>query len=196
MEFRNIFRHLHLVNKHRFYVFKNCVKAGIIWQGLTHDLSKYSPTEFFESVQYFNGEISPIDVCKREKGYSNAWLHHKGRNKHHYEYWQDNFDKGGTPLKMPYKYALEMVCDYLGAGQAYYGVKRLNKTFYKDEYAWWKIKKSNPLAMNLHTKLFIELMLSTMAKEGNNDCLRQVRSTFYYKLAYTLTKEVSDNEIC
>ena len=196
MEFRNIFRHLYLVNKHKFYVFKNCVKAGIIWQGLTHDLSKYSPTEFFESVQYFDGEISPIDVCKRVKGYSNAWLHHKGRNKHHYEYWQDNFDKGGTPLKMPYKYALEMVCDYLGAGQAYYGVKRLNKTFYKDEYAWWKIKKSNPLAMNLHTKLFIELMLSTMAKEGNNDCLRQVRSIFYYKLAYTLAKEVGDNEIC
>lgn len=48
-------------------------------------------------------------------------MHHKGRNKHHYEYWQDNFDNGGNPIEMPMKYKKEMLCDYLGAGRAYHG---------------------------------------------------------------------------
>lgn len=186
MEFKNIFRHLHLVNKHRFYVFKNCAKAGIIWQGLTHDLSKYSPTEFFESVQYFDGEISPIDVCKREKGYSNAWLHHKGRNKHHYEYYVDNCDNGGVAIQMPFKDVVELICDYLGAGQAY-----MKKDFsYEAEYKWWQNKKSKPLLMHNQTKIFIEKCLFELKNNPNNDknILNKRNLLEYYKWAETLDK--------
>lgn len=85
----NIIKHFNLVNKHRFIVFKLCLKAGIPFRGLVHDLSKYSFTEFFESAKYFTGNCSPIKICKKDIGYSKAWLHHKGRNKHHHEYWYD-----------------------------------------------------------------------------------------------------------
>lgn len=65
MKIENIFKHLHLINKHRWFVFKRCCKAGILLQGLTHDLSKYSPVEFWESVKYYNGIKSPIGKCKK-----------------------------------------------------------------------------------------------------------------------------------
>lgn len=84
---KNIILHFHLVNKHRFTVLKLCIKAGIPFRGLLHDLSKYSPIKFFESAKYYNGKGSPISVCKTKNGYSKAWLHHKGRNKHHQEYY-------------------------------------------------------------------------------------------------------------
>ena len=119
-KFINIFRHLHIVNKHRFLVFKLSIKAGIPLQGLVHDLSKYSFIEFFEGVKYYQGNYSPIRNCKKDKGYSNAWLHHKGRNKHHYEYWYDD-EENPKCLVMPYKYFVEMVCDTLSAGMTYEG---------------------------------------------------------------------------
>ncbi len=115
---KNLVLHFNLVNRHRFKVFKLCCKAGIPFRGLMHDLSKYSPTEFFESAKYYNGVHSPIHNSKKENGYSEAWLHHKGRNKHHHEYWYDY----AVPTKaalMPYKYFVEMVCDTLAAGMTY-----------------------------------------------------------------------------
>ena len=149
-------KHFTTICKHKYWVFYYCCKAGIPWRGLTHDLSKFSPIEFFEGVKYYQGTSSPIDACKKANGWSAAWLHHKGRNKHHYEYWQDNFDNGGTPLQMPYKDALEMICDYLGAGRAYSG-----KNFtLLDEYIWWQSKKRKNLAMHPHTIEFIDTMMS------------------------------------
>lgn len=88
IKLRNIKNHLKTVLTHKKYVMKYCFKAGLYWQGIVHDLSKFSPTEFWESVKYYQGTRSPIDACKEENGMSLAWLHHKGRNKHHYEYWQ------------------------------------------------------------------------------------------------------------
>lgn len=85
---KNAVKHLKTIVTHKYYVGKYCFKAGLYVQGILHDLSKFSPTEFWESVQYFQGTRSPIDACKEENGYSNAWLHHKGHNKHHYEFWQ------------------------------------------------------------------------------------------------------------
>lgn len=114
------FRHLHLVNKHRFKVFCLCIRAGQPWRGLVHDLSKYCPEEFFEGVKYFAGGYSPIRNCKIENGYSNAWIHHIGRNKHHYEYWYDYDASIPSPI-MPYKYFVEMVCDSMAAGMTYQG---------------------------------------------------------------------------
>ena len=88
-------------------------------------------------------------------------MHHKGRNTHHYEYWQDNFDKGGQPVQMPYKDAVEMLCDYLGAGRAYMG-----KDFtYQKEYEWWGNKISKPIAMHEHTKTFIQHILANLKYE-------------------------------
>ena len=116
---KNIFRHSALIMRHKWRVFINCTKCGIMWQGIIHDASKFSPEEFFESARYFQGNRSPIGVCRRETGVSRAWLHHKGRNKHHLEYWLDP-DAPNPPI-MPYKYAVECVCDKLAATATYKG---------------------------------------------------------------------------
>ena len=120
MNILNIFRHTKLVLRHKWIVFKLCCKVGIPWRGFMHDWSKFSPEEFWESVKYYDGHKSPIIVCKKHNGYSKAWLHHKGRNKHHPEYWIDS----SLPEKaiiMPYQYAAEMVCDKMAAGIIYNG---------------------------------------------------------------------------
>lgn len=118
MKIRNFFRHLNTVNKHRFLVFKYSIKAGIPFRGLVHDLSKYSITEFFEGVKYYSGNFSPIRNCKKENGYSKAYLHHKGRNKHHFEYWYDFNSPIKTPI-IPYKYVVELICDNIAASKVY-----------------------------------------------------------------------------
>ena len=131
-------KHFNTICKHKYWVFHYCRKAGIVWQGIIHDLSKFSPTEFIESVKYYTGTDSPINECKKINGYSLAWLHHRGRNPHHYEYWTDNYDKGIISIDMPFKYILEMLCDYLGAGRAYQG-----KSFSVDtEIEWWDNRKT------------------------------------------------------
>ena len=86
----HILKHLHTINKHRFHVFINCCRCGIPFRGLVHDLSKYSPTEFFISAKNYSGIRSPIaNERKEEFGYSSAFIHHTRKNKHHYEYWVD-----------------------------------------------------------------------------------------------------------
>lgn len=167
----NFFKHFKKVCTHKWWVFHYCVKAGIPIRGLLHDMSKFSPVEFFESVKYYQGGSSPIDACKKANGYSNAWLHHKGRNKHHYEYWQDNFDKGGEALDMPLKYKKEMICDYMGAGRAYYG-----KAFTMEkEYEWWQNKKSKPLAMHKEVLEFTDRFFECLLKEGEKETFKKLK---------------------
>lgn len=137
IKIKNVWRHLRKIQTHRKWVRHYCFALGLYWQGLVHDLSKYSPVEFWESVKYYQGTSSPIDAAKKDMGYSMAWLHHRGRNFHHYENWMDNFDKGGMPLIMPYKYFAEMVCDYLAAARAYQG----ENFSFAAEREWWDKKK-------------------------------------------------------
>lgn len=113
-------KHFITITKHRYYVRKFCFKCGYYKRGLLHDLSKYSFTEFLSSAKYFQGTSSPIDAEKAAIGYSLAWQHHKGHNPHHWEYWIDNLgSKENTPIKIPYQYVIEMICDWLGAGIVY-----------------------------------------------------------------------------
>ena len=164
---KNIFKHFHTVNKHRFKVFLLCCRVGIPIQGLLHDLSKYSPTEFFESVKYYQGTYSPIHNCKKDIGYSNAWLHHKGRNKHHYEYWYDPTSPNVYPI-IPFKYFLEMICDSFAAGQTYQG-KNWTKE-YQLSY-WNKVKDKailHPKYRNLLDKVYQEV-----SEKGLNKVLKK-----------------------
>ena len=113
------FKHLKVVLIHKWYVGVECFKCGLYWQGIIHDLSKFSWTEFGESARYFQGDGSPIGAAKKDKGYSGAWLHHKGHNKHHWEYWTDFYDGVAKPIEIPNRYIAEMACDMVGAGKAY-----------------------------------------------------------------------------
>ena len=157
---KNIIKHFALITHHRWVVFKLCCRVGIPWRGLVHDLSKYSPTEFWESVKYYNGSHSPITEAKKEKGYSDAWLHHKGRNKHHSEYWVDYNAKNQTPM-MPYKYAAEMVCDKMAAGIIYQGEN------WKKEYelSYW-MKEKEITQMNQSLKDFVTEVMTQVAEKG------------------------------
>ena len=113
-------KHFKTVMKHKVIVYKECKKCGIVWQGIMHDLSKFSPIEFCSSAKYFQGDKSPIEKEKAENGYSEAWLHHKGHNKHHWEWWTD-FGPDGEIIanKIPSRYVIEMICDWIGAGKVY-----------------------------------------------------------------------------
>lgn len=177
MKLSNVFKHFAKICKHKYWVGYYCFKAGIPWRGIKHDLSKFSPVEFWESVKYYQGGSSPIDACKKENGWSKAWQHHKGRNDHHYEYWQDDFDHGGHPLIMPKECAIELVCDYLGAARAYLG-----KSFtYAGEFLWWEEKSSKPIAMHPDIKSFIQksMMYCLLCEEQNKPIDFKKLGSFY-----------------
>lgn len=164
---KNFFGHLHTVDVHRFRVFCLCCKVGIPIQGLLHDLSKYSPTEFWEGVKYYEGTYSPIMNCKKENGYSKAWLHHKGRNKHHYEYWYDYNGPTVTPI-MPFKYFLEYLCDTFSAGMTYQG-KSWTKE-YQLSY-WNKIK--DQARMDSKLKALLDKVYTEVSKKGLDAVLKK-----------------------
>ena len=114
-----IIDHIKLVMTHKKYVFHAMDDCGFGFEGIFHDMSKFSPSEFFESVKYFQGDSSPINAAKRDKGYSDAFFHHMGRNKHHSLYWVDASFGEIKPVKMPFRYFIEYICDTIGAGKAY-----------------------------------------------------------------------------
>lgn len=146
------FGHLKTVIIHKWYVFRYCCKFGLIWRGLVHDMSKFSPIEFIESVKYYCGDVSPIKLCKEENEHSLAWQHHKGRNKHHYEYWIDD----SRPIKMPLKYAMELCCDWMGAYRTYCHNQHKDWSYY-DEYHW-VMKKIINANMHQKTKDFVAIV--------------------------------------
>lgn len=120
----NLQKHLKTIRKHRKYVRQMCWKMGLFWQGLTHDLSKYSLKEL-SIAKYYGGTKSPHAVCREQLGYSPSWQYHYHRNKHHWQYWLDieDWPDKVAAVKMPYKYVIEMFCDFVGAGKAYSGQK-------------------------------------------------------------------------
>ena len=120
-------QHFSTITKHRHLVMRYCFRCGLYEQGLLHDLSKYTPTEFLKGVRYYQGTQSPNNAERKDTGVSLAWLHHKGRNRHHYEYWTDYqypVPDGGRPtygpVKMPNRYILEMFCDRVAAAKIYH----------------------------------------------------------------------------
>ena len=117
-------RHFKTITKHKWLVLDGCFRVGLYRQGLAHDLSKYSPTEFRVGARYYQGNKSPNAAERAEKGYSEAWMHHKGRNRHHYEYWTDMSKETGRyeSIPMPRNYLVEMVMDRRAACLVYEGV--------------------------------------------------------------------------
>lgn len=159
---QKILGHIRTVRTHRKWVRHYCFLAGIPWRGIIHDLSKYSPIEFFESIRYWTGVVSPIVRAKEEQGVSYAWLHHKGRNSHHYEYWMDNFDEGGISRLIPKNDFVELVCDYLGAARAY-----SSRPFtFTTERKWWAVKREK-CAMNEKNKIMLDIIFSDLETAEN-----------------------------
>lgn len=123
-------QHFKTITYHKYLVMKGCFAVGLYRQGICHDLSKYSWTEFRVGAKYYQGNRSPNNAEREDIGYSSAWLHHKGRNRHHYEYWVDyNLEtKRNEPVEMPYNYVAEMFCDRLAASKIYKGKNYTDKS--------------------------------------------------------------------
>ena len=118
-QLKNAFKHLKTVHIHRKLVCENCFKCGLYAQGLVHDLSKYSPIELLSGMKYYQGDRSPLDLDQQINGYSKAWLHHQGRNKHHWEYWYAHLNHQFVPIEMPTRYLVESICDRIAASKIY-----------------------------------------------------------------------------
>lgn len=167
------FKHFRTITAHRHKVMAHCFKCGIPLQGLTHDLSKYHPCEFFVGCKHYTGTRSPNEGERAEKGYSSAWMHHKGRNKHHFEYWTDvsPVSKLYEPVKMPYRYLVEMVCDRIAASKVYKGKD------YTDAAALeYFLKGSGRKQMHPETARELEELLTMLRDRGEKETFSHIKS--------------------
>ena len=165
-------QHFKTITHHKWLVLQGCFRVGLYWQGITHDLSKYMPTEFMVGVRYFQGNRSPNAAEREEKGFSEAWMHHKGRNRHHFEYWTDYNPKTRTmePVEMPDRYVIEMFCDRVAASKIYGGKN------YTDEYALnYYLRGCDVRRIHPETARKIEFLLRHLAEKGEKETFRLIR---------------------
>ena len=146
-----------------------------------HDLSKYIPTEFIPGVKYFIGNRSPNEGERQANGYSLAWIHHQGRNKHHFEYWKDyNFEtKLMTPVKMTYKYVVEMFCDRVAASKIYQGSNY--SPIHPLEY-FMRAKATR--AIHPSTSDELEFLLRDLAEDGEKHVFNLIKQRIKNKYTY------------
>lgn len=170
---KRLFGHIRTVLTHKKHVRYGCFKMGLYMQGIFHDMSKFSPTEFIPSVRYYSGEFSPNATDRVISGVSVSWLHHKGRNKHHFEYWMDYMPEKAptiTGCRMPLKYVAEMIADRYAACVAYNGSR------YTCADAWnYYAKHADYIIMDPDTRAVLEAALQKMRDEGEDAAFAYVK---------------------
>ncbi len=185
-------KHYKTITRHRHLVMKGCFEVGLYKQGLLHDLSKYNPIEFIPGALYYKGTESPNNSERRKKGYSSAWLHHKGRNKHHFEYWIDYTLKEGHPIegnKMPVRYVVEMYVDRVSASKNY------QKSKYTDKSALEYYEKGkNRYMMHKDSEELLVMLLKYLAdngEEATNELIRKkiLHTDFKVKVVKWISKK-------
>ena len=165
-------QHFKTITIHRFLVMKGCFSMGLFWQGLTHDLSKYSAVEFCNGARFYQGVRSPNAQEREQKGYSEAWMHHKGRNRHHYEYWTDMSRATGRyeSVPMPRRYLAEMVADRVAACKVY------EKERYTPGSALAYLNRSREKnLMNPQTLKELDYLLTMLQEQGEKETFRYIR---------------------
>ena len=172
-----VWKHFKTITYHKYLVAKGCFGVGLYKQGLLHDLSKYSPSEFWVGVKYFQGDRSPNNAEREDIGYSSAWLHHKGRNKHHYEYWIDYNSRAKAedimiPVPMPNKYIAEMVMDRIAASKVYMG-----KNYTDASPLEYYYRGTDRAPIHEETRKVLVDILTMLAQKGEKETFRYVRKT-------------------
>ena len=171
----NAWRHFKTITHHRWLVRRGCFQVGIYWQGLTPDRSKYSPTEFAVGIRYFQGNRSPNGAEREDKGYSEAWMHHKGRNRHHWEYWADMLPgtRSYEAVPMPRKYLAEMVMDRIAACKVYQG------DAYTDASALtYLLRSREKIMMHKKTLQELEYLLTMLRDYGETETFSYIKHEF------------------
>lgn len=171
------FAHFRTIIRHRHMVISHCKKAGILRQGLMHDLSKFSPTEFIPGAKFYLGTRSPNEAEREQYGYSLAWIHHKGRNKHHFEYWTDYNarTKMLEAVKMPINYVKEMFCDRVAASKTY-----LKENYTNDCPLEYFMRSKGKRMIHPETSDFLEKLLVMLRDEGEDKTFEYLRKTNEY----------------
>jgi len=100
-------KYLYHLIEHKWRVGVECIKMGLYWHALTHDLSKFYPSEFIAYTKHFY-------AGPRRSLFETAWCHHQNRNKHHWHYWVKS---DGHAVPMPEKYVRQLVADWRGLGK-------------------------------------------------------------------------------
>lgn len=169
-----LWQHFKTITYHRFLVMCGCFRVGLYWQGLTHDLSKYAPTEFLTGAKYYQGTRSPNSAEREEKGYSEAWMHHKGRNRHHYEYWTDmnRQTRNYESVAMPRKYLVEMVMDRRAACKVYQG-----KEYHPGSELEYFLRSRERELMHEKTKQELEFILTMLKNEGEQKTFSYLKNS-------------------
>lgn len=147
-------KYFNYVFRHKWYVFVECCKYGLFWQGLIHDWSKFLPSEFIPYANFFYGGDNRKDrfynPADGSDEFNRSWLLHQHRNPHHWQFWLlQNDDGSKLPLEMPIEYAIEMVCDWRGAGRA---------SGYSDTPAWY-LRNKDKIILNQFTRNYVEALL-------------------------------------
>ena len=166
----HIIKHFFTITRHRHKVMRLCFKVGLIRQGLKHDLSKYSPAEFIPGAKYYQGNRSPQSREREVLGYSAAWLHHKGRNKHHFEYWTDFADGRKVYVEMPAKYLAEMICDRIAACKIY-----LKKNYTDSSALDYFENRTDKDGMNPETCEQLRYFLTVLSERGEKATLKELK---------------------
>ncbi len=167
-------KHFCTITRHRMLVMRYCFQVGLIRQGLCHDLSKYSPAEFWAGARYYQGSRSPNAAQREAEGYSTAWMHHKGRNRHHYEYWTDldPVTRRYGPVPMPRQYFVEMVMDRIAACKIYLGQD------YTDSAPLDYLNRSKETSfMHPETQRQLCVVLTLLREQGQAEAFRFLRET-------------------
>lgn len=195
---KRFFGHTKTVMKHKIEVAKICFKFGLYWQGIVHDMSKFSPTEFIPSVKYYSGTRSPIEAEKEDKGYSMAWLHHKSKNKHHFWYWVDyDMNQVQAPVRIPLKYVYELLADTIAAGKVY--SSNAGKEWKQsDPYEYYKAHNrdaENGIEfMDFCTKAVLDTMYVDVMEFGIDSVAEMIKHG-YYKHFYDNVKTKDGTEV-
>ncbi len=165
-------KHFKTITRHKLVVMQGCFRVGLYRQGLTHDLSKYSPAEFLVGARYYQGVRSPNAAEREEKGYSEAWMHHKGRNKHHWEYWNDmnRVTRRYEPVAMPRKYLVEMVMDRRAACLIYEGEKYTPASALN-----YYLRSAERYLMHPDTQRELEYVLTMLRDRGEGETFAYLR---------------------
>ena len=164
--------HFKTITWHRWLVRQGCFRVGLYWQGLIHDLSKYSRVEFWTGARYYQGVRSPNAAEREEKGYSESWMHHKGRNRHHYEYWTDMspVTRNYEPVPMPRKYLAEMVMDRRAACMVYQG-----KNYTPGSALAYFLSSRERELMHPKTRRELEYILTMLRDQGETETFRYMK---------------------
>lgn len=173
----NVWGHFKTITSHKLLVMKYCFRIGLYRQGLLHDMSKYAPTEFLKGARYYQGTRSPNNAEREATGLSVSWLHHKGRNKHHFEYWVD-YGIGAehvlAGMPMPRKYIAEMIMDRISASRIYHPDN------YTDASPLEYYEKGKDRLWFIHedTKAQLEYLLRMLAVKGEAYTLHYIRYVY------------------